>query len=217
MSAADNSTEKISGKLDELDKRLERLKKNILPDAPYLMDLTTTSRYYVSPHQANNWRRGCPFDKHEEQLQYMTFLPHTYRGDTMLRTSGNWDDGDGKAKLEPAKSISGGSSGAISPLGQQPKKKISLLDYKNKMAGQPSGRASPKAGNNERPNINVPLPSSEAITKPTVKSEAPARPAEAKTGTSQKPKGDAPHGQKRYRKIPCPSTVASVDPMSMTG
>lgn len=208
MSTVSKPTEKKSGKLDEVDKRLKRLKDNILPDTPYLMDLTTPSRYHMSPHQANNWRKGSPFDKHEEQLQYMTFLPHTARGDTMLRTSGNWDDADGKIKTEPTKPMSSGSSGAISPSGQQPKKKISLLDYRNKMAGQTSGKTSPKAEHNGKLNNHVPLPSSAAVTKPTIKDEAPVKAAKTQDSASQRPRNDAPHGQKRYERVSHASCLA---------
>ncbi|KAL8903621.1 MAG: hypothetical protein Q9207_003796 [Kuettlingeria erythrocarpa] len=197
MSTDSKATVNKTGELDEVDKRLKRLKDNILPDTPYLMDLTTPSRYHVSPHQANNWRKGSSFNKHEEQLQYMTFLPHTARGDTMLRTSGNWDDGDGKIKTEPSKPMSSGSSGAISPSGQQPKKKISLLDYKNKMAGQASGKVSPKAEYNEKLKSNLPLPRSTTVTKPTLKEEAPVRATQTTDSASQRPRNDAPHGLKR--------------------
>ncbi|KAL8921131.1 MAG: hypothetical protein Q9208_005884 [Pyrenodesmia sp. 3 TL-2023] len=197
MSTVSKSTDKKPGRLDEVDQRLKRLKDNILPDTPYLMDLTTPSRYHVSPHQANNWRKGSPFDKHEEQLQYMTFLPHTARGDTMLRTSGNWDDGIGKIKTEPTKPMSSGSSGAISPSGQPPKKKISLLDYRNKMAGQASGKTSPKAEHSGKLNNHVPPPSSAAATKPTIKDEPPVKAAETQDSAPQRPRNEAPHGQKR--------------------
>ncbi|KAL8718238.1 MAG: hypothetical protein Q9225_004596 [Loekoesia sp. 1 TL-2023] len=198
MNPSAKSTKKISNNLDETDERLQRLREDTLPYVPYLMDLTTPSRYHLPPHQANNWRRSCPFEKHEEQLQYMTFLPHHVRGDTMLRTIGDWDDGDGRMKTEQAKRTSGGSSGAISPsAGQQPKKKISLLDYKNKMAGQPSGRTSPKVESNEKQATNEPLARSEAIVKPAVKTDAPAKLDEVKQDAAQKPRVEASRGHKR--------------------
>lgn len=184
--------------LDQTDDRLEQLNDNILSHAPYLMDLTTTSRYHVPPHQVNNWRRVCPFERHEEQLQYMTFLPHHLRGDTLLRTMGDWDDGDGKMKSEPARQISGGSSGAISPsASQQPKKKISLLDYKNKMAGQASGKTSPKMKNVEKSATKQPPTSSEGVAEPAVKIDASTKSNEVKQNTPQKPKAEVLHGQKR--------------------
>ncbi|KAI4285009.1 MAG: hypothetical protein L6R35_004749 [Caloplaca aegaea] len=197
MNASDTSLDKKPAKFDDIDKRLERLERHILPDAPYLMDLTTPSRYHVAPNQANNWRRACPFDKHEEQLQYMTFLPHTLRGDTMFRTTGDWDDGHGKMKVLSSKPISGGSSGAISPPGQQPKKKISLLDYKNKLAGQTSGKTTPKATDSEKQGTSALPPSFGQTKKTTANSEVQEKTVEITNSASQKPKGEAPHGQKR--------------------
>ncbi|KAL8952651.1 MAG: hypothetical protein Q9222_001457 [Ikaeria aurantiellina] len=166
MNTASRPAHQQSSKLDETDKRLQRINETILPDAPYLMDLITPSGYRLPPHQMNDWRRSCPFDKYEEQLQYMTFLPHTARGDTMLRTVGNWDDGEGKTKNESAKAISGNSSGNRSPAaGQLPKKKISLAGYMNKKGGQSSGRTSPKAGIDEKSTNNQ----SESTARPMVK------------------------------------------------
>ncbi|KAL8939066.1 MAG: hypothetical protein Q9211_002905 [Gyalolechia sp. 1 TL-2023] len=198
MNNTSNLTQKTPTTLDETDKRLERLREDILSHAPYLMDLTTSSRYHVPPHQVNNWRRVCPFERNEEQLQYMTFLPHHLRGDTLLRTMGDWDEGDGKMKSEQARQVSGGSSGAISPsAAQQPKKKISLLDYRNKMAGQVTGKASPQIKSIEKSAGNQPPARSEAIAEPTVKANAPAKSNEVIQIAAQNAKAETAHGQKR--------------------
>lgn len=120
----------------------------------------------------------------------------------MLRTIGDWDDGDGRMKTEQAKRTSGGSSGAISPsAGQQPKKKISLLDYKNKMAGQTSGRTSPKVENSGKQVTNEPLARSDAIVKPAVKTHGPTKLDEVKQDAVQKSKVEASRGRKRYEKF----------------
>ncbi|KAL8702503.1 MAG: hypothetical protein Q9201_004318 [Fulgogasparrea decipioides] len=186
-------------KPDKTDERLERIRENILPDVPYLMDCHAPYQQRLPSDLANNWRRSCPFGKHEEQLQYMTFLSHTFRGDTMLRTRGDWDDGDGRLKNESAKRTSGSSSGGISPLpGQPPRKKISLLDYKNKMAGQASGRSSPKAGSMEKQPSNVSAKDAETSAKPTTEVAAPSKPNTTKDEAPQRSEHKVPHGQKRY-------------------
>ncbi|KAL8944937.1 MAG: hypothetical protein Q9216_000098 [Gyalolechia sp. 2 TL-2023] len=202
MNRTAKSTQRTPTGPDETDKRLERLKENILSHAPYLMDLTAASHYHVAPNQINNWRRVCPFARHEEQLQYMTFLPHHLRGDTLLRTMGDWDDGDGKMKSEQARQVSGGSSGAISPsAGQQPKKKISLLDYKNKMAGHATRKTSPKIEKFGKPAGEQPPARSEAIAEPAVKMNAPANHNEVVQNAPPKAKAkvkvETTHGQKR--------------------
>ncbi|KAL8698282.1 MAG: hypothetical protein Q9224_001919 [Gallowayella concinna] len=198
MNTTAQSAQKTPKEPDEVDKRLERIREEILPHDPYLMDLAVPYVLTLPPHLANNWRRSCPFDKNEEQLQYMTFLSHTERGDTMLRTTGDWDDGNGRLKGGSAKKTSGSSSGAISPLpGQPPRKKISLLDYRNKMAGQPSAKTSPKAGNDEKSMTNKPLLANEIKPKPNVKSNEPQKSAPVKQHPEEKPKIEVTHGQKR--------------------
>ncbi|KAL8789646.1 MAG: hypothetical protein Q9213_001082 [Squamulea squamosa] len=181
MGSTARPAQSIRKEPDEVDKRLERIRENIWPSDPYLMDLAAPSSYCLAPHLANNWRRSCPFDKNEEQLQYMTFLPHTARGDTMLRTTGDWDDGNGNLKSEPAKRTSGSSSGAISPSpGQPPRKKISLLDYKNKIAGQVVGKTSPKASSSQRSVTEMPPQSAKTVAKPAAKAGEPTRSAPVK-------------------------------------
>ncbi|KAL8994948.1 MAG: hypothetical protein Q9169_005213 [Polycauliona sp. 2 TL-2023] len=171
MKGTARPVKKTPAQRDKVDERLERIRETIWPSDPYLMDLVAPSSYHLPPYLANNWRRSCPFDKDEEQLQYMTFLPHTGRGDTMLRTIGDWDDGNGSLKIDSTKRTSGStSSGAISPLpGQAPRKKISLLDYNRKKAGQTGGKTSPKALNGGNSLTTVqPLQVAEVIAKPTV-------------------------------------------------
>ena len=63
----------------------------------------------------------------------------------MFRVVGDWDDGKGSVKAKQDK-----ISGTSSPLlGQPAKKKISLLDYKKKAAGQPSAETPPPKVENE--------------------------------------------------------------------
>lgn len=201
MPTSAQSAEKTSSKPDDTDKRLERLRRDIFPDVPYLVDMYTPYHgIHLSPNMVENWRRTCPFDKHEEQLQYMTFLPHTLRGDTMLRTRGDWDDEDGKLKTESAKRTSGSSSGGISPLpGQAPKKKIPLHEYhKKRMAGQASSKNSTKTGSNEKKELNAPQADPEPVVKPLPKVDPPVSLAEPQEVTTQSPKPEVTHGQKRY-------------------
>ncbi|KAL8804200.1 MAG: hypothetical protein Q9200_005924 [Gallowayella weberi] len=209
MNTTAQPTQKTTKILDEVDKRLERIREDILPRDPYLMDLAIPYVLTLPPHLANNWRRSCPFDKNEEQLQYMTFLSHTERGDTMLRTTGDWEDGNGRLKSASAKKASGGSSGGVSPLpGQPPRKKISLLDYKNKMAGQPSGKTSPKASNGEKLTTNKPLPASEIKPKSGAKTDEPRKSAPVQQNLEEKPKCEVTHGQKRSADMMAESQTA---------
>lgn len=126
----------------QLDTRLKHISETILPSAPYLLQVPTN--YRLGEQQANDWRRGSPFDRSEDRLQYMTFLQH-HNDETMFRSVGGWDDGKGNFKPTQDK-----RSGTNSPLpGQPAKKKISLLDYKKKAAGQPMAETPPPKSENE--------------------------------------------------------------------
>ncbi|KAL8640606.1 MAG: hypothetical protein Q9228_002495 [Teloschistes exilis] len=169
MSAAAPAAEKTARKPDKTDRLLERIREDILPDVPYLMSLCAPlypRHVNASQSHVDHWPRVPHFDDNEGQLQYMTFLPHTMRGDTLLRTSGDWDDGNGRIKPPAAKRISGSSSDGLSPLpGQPPKKTISLQNYKLKKAGQASARTSPKPATSNLKETNSRLISDTAILK----------------------------------------------------
>ena len=118
--------------MKRIDARLQRLSDNVLPKSPYLVVSSSNTVYRVNQYQANEWRRGSPFAANEEKLQYLSF---NARDDPMLHWVGGWDDGNGGIAEEQPRRASAGRSGTNSPLqGQVPKKKISLLDYKNTKA-----------------------------------------------------------------------------------
>ena len=121
----------------------------------------------------------------------------------MLRTTGDWDDGNGNVKNNAAKRASGSSSGAISPSpGQPPRKKISLLDYKNKMAGQAVGKASPNATRVQTAVTDKIPQIAETIAKPAVKVSEPTRSPPKKVVPlelpEQKQNSVVSRGHKRY-------------------
>lgn len=122
-----------------VDERLRQISQDILPSTPYQLKIDVEFRRDES--QAIEWRRSCPFEPHEERLQYLTFRSDLDK-DTIFRVVGNWDDGNGNIMKKTEK-----SSGVSTPLpGQPPKKKITLSDYKNKAAGHGSTvKASSKA------------------------------------------------------------------------
>ncbi|KAL8831483.1 MAG: hypothetical protein Q9191_000855 [Dirinaria sp. TL-2023a] len=138
------SSENNTNLMHPVDARLRHISQTILPQTPYL--LTIPSDYRMSPQHINDWRRGSPFAAHEERLQYLAFLNHQNE-DTMFRVIGDWDDGHGNIKPPQEK-----RSGTNSPLpGQPAKKKISLLDYKNKASGQSAAKPSTQKVDHEPP------------------------------------------------------------------
>ena len=185
----------IYDKEQDIDERLRRLRDHTLPDAPYLMDLTTPTRFILAPHQIDDWRRGYPFSSNEEKLQYMSFHSHTLRGDTILRTSGDWDSMNGMT--ESARLTSTGSSGSGSPLpNQPPRKKISLLDYKNKTAGQASAKPSPTNVSGHANSVPV-APRSIESNKKAMTNHEPAKPTRERNMRTELPGKEHLHGNKR--------------------
>lgn len=128
---ASHSHQRVADLARDVDRRLRHLKENVLPSAPYLLQIPTN--YRLGSQQINDWRRGSPFGLHEEPLQYMTFHARHHDDDHIFRVDGDWDDGKGNLKAAQDK-----RSGTNSPMpGQTAKKKMSIWDYKKKAAGQP--------------------------------------------------------------------------------
>lgn len=108
-----------------VDARLDRLIKDVLPPAPYLLRLRNPSAQYHG-RERYFWRKDTPFKEDEEELQYLTFRP-THDG-TILFAHGQWDDGNGN--IAPKEFLSSQNSSRQTPsTGQVPKKKITLADY----------------------------------------------------------------------------------------
>lgn len=134
---ASHSHQSVADLARDVDRRLRHLKENVLPSAPYLLQIP--SNYRLGSQQINDWRRGSPFGLHEEPLQYMTFHARHYDDDHIFRVDGDWDNGKGNLKAAQDK-----RSGTSSPMpGQTAKKKMSIWDYKKKAAGQPVTETAP--------------------------------------------------------------------------
>ncbi|PLB45355.1 hypothetical protein P170DRAFT_364955 [Aspergillus steynii IBT 23096] len=123
---------------ESIDRRLKRLREDVLPFYPFLLTVPTDVPFRLGGRFVNNWAvsNEGPFTPEEQQLQYMTFLTH-HEGDSLLVAVGDWSDGKGAImpdRPEPQSAASTPSSGSI-------KKKISLNDYKNKR--KPGESASP--------------------------------------------------------------------------
>ena len=156
--------------------RIRQISQDILPSTPYLLKVPSGG-YRGYPHQADDWKRSCPFAPNEERLQYLTFRSN-FGKDTMLNAEGDWDDGEGNIKDTTDHKPSGLSTPL---LGQPPKKKITLSDYKNKAAGHTSLKAAPtKSIEEAKTSLNG---TSSGSLSPT-----PPKPQQ----------NEQPHGVKRY-------------------
>ena len=133
--------------MDKLDARLKHISDNIIQQSPYILTVPTDRPHRLHPYQADNWRKGLPWEAHEEPLQYMSFLARDW-DDGVLKAVGGWDNEKGELVLEQATGNTyGGSSGTTTPHhGQGPKKKITLAEYnKNKSTARSSTKNTPKA------------------------------------------------------------------------
>jgi len=59
--------------LQELDDIIANMRKNTL-DTPYIMSTPSDRPYRLAESEVDNWRINIPFEAHERDLQYMTFL-----------------------------------------------------------------------------------------------------------------------------------------------
>jgi hypothetical protein len=134
MSNSKSALEQTSApEIISLDKRLQRLKEEVLPFYPFLLTLPTDVPFRPGARFINNWAVGDdgPFTPDEQELQYMSFLTHQ-DGDSLLVAVGDWSDGTGNIMSDKR---SGSQSAASTPPAGSLKKKISLNDYKNKRKG----------------------------------------------------------------------------------
>ena len=121
--------------LAKLDEQLHRLSDTILPPYPYLLSVPSEVPYRHSSRFVNTWYEGTPFDRQEEQLQYLSFLPHQGDHESLLRVEGGWADERGNPIEEGEEEVSPTalpSSGRHTPAEIVARKKISLKDYKTK-------------------------------------------------------------------------------------
>ncbi|KAF7119165.1 hypothetical protein CNMCM5793_008909 [Aspergillus hiratsukae] len=131
MSNSKSALEQTSApEIISLDKRLQRLKEEVLPFYPFLLTLPTDVPFRPGARFINNWAVGDdgPFTPDEQELQYMSFLTHQ-DGDSLLVAVGDWSDGTGNIMSDKR---SGSQSAASTPPAGSLKKKISLNDYRNR-------------------------------------------------------------------------------------
>ncbi|GIC93764.1 uncharacterized protein Aud_010252 [Aspergillus udagawae] len=131
MSNSKSALEQTSAlEIISVDKRLERLKQEVLPFYPFLLTLPTDVPFRPGARFINNWAVGDdgPFTPDEQELQYMTFLTHQ-DGDSLLVAVGDWSDATGNIMSDKR---SGPQSAASTPSAGSLKKKISLNDYRNR-------------------------------------------------------------------------------------
>ncbi|KAL4986678.1 hypothetical protein BDW68DRAFT_188690 [Aspergillus falconensis] len=115
---------------DLVDRRLKRLREEVLPIYPFLLTVPTDVPFRLGNRFVNNWAVSDegPFTPEEQQLQYMTFLAHD-EGDSLLVAVGDWSDASGSVMADPR---SRPHSATSTPTSNSAKKKISLHDYKHK-------------------------------------------------------------------------------------
>lgn len=139
-SSRPHSQKSIDSALHELNARIDRLGENTLPKQPYLLSVPSDVPYRHSSRFVNTWHVGTPFRPREEQLQYVSFLPHQEEDEELLRVEGGWWDDHGQPfeELSPKSTY---NSGRNTPSESTHRKKISLKDYKTKgkMSTPPSG------------------------------------------------------------------------------
>ncbi|RMZ81082.1 hypothetical protein DV738_g2393, partial [Chaetothyriales sp. CBS 135597] len=97
-----------------LNAAIDRAAHVVLPHQPYLVSVPSDVPYRHSARFVPTWFVGTPFDRSEEQLQYLSFLPHQDEEEELLRVVGGWSDSHGsllddRASAEPRSTAAGDS------------------------------------------------------------------------------------------------------------
>ncbi|RMD44759.1 hypothetical protein DV735_g303, partial [Chaetothyriales sp. CBS 134920] len=78
-----------------LNAAIDRAAHVVLPHQPYLVSVPSDVPYRHSARFVPTWFVGTPFERSEEQLQYLSFLPHQDEEEELLRVVGGWSDSHG--------------------------------------------------------------------------------------------------------------------------
>ncbi|KIW29417.1 uncharacterized protein PV07_05233 [Cladophialophora immunda] len=144
--------------LAQLDERFKHLSDTILPPQPYLLSVPSDVPYRHSSRFVNTWYEGTPFDRKEEQLQYLSFLPHSGEHEALLKVEGGWADDHGNPIVEEELSPKAlPASGRHTPADTGNRKKISLKDYKTKARSPPQPASEPQPPKKIETPANIPL------------------------------------------------------------
>ncbi|KAK4938371.1 hypothetical protein LTR10_021170 [Elasticomyces elasticus] len=132
------SKEHSTKTIPQVNERLAHLWESILPRQPYLLSVPSDVPYRHSSRFINTWYEGTPFDEDEEQLQYLSFLPHLGEHESLLKVEGGWADEQGnRIQEEELSQRTVPASGRNTPADTGNRKKISLKDYKTKGKSPP--------------------------------------------------------------------------------
>ncbi|KAL6243445.1 hypothetical protein RBB50_009437 [Rhinocladiella similis] len=122
----------------QLDQRIHHLQESILPRQPYLLSVPSGVPYQHSSRFINTWYEGTPFERHEEQLQYLSFSAHQGEHESLLKVEGGWADDQGNPIEDEVSPRTVPASGRNTPAESGHRKKISLKDYKTKGKSPPT-------------------------------------------------------------------------------
>ncbi|OAP65710.1 hypothetical protein AYL99_01682 [Fonsecaea erecta] len=147
----------------QLDERIKHLSDNILPPQPYLLSVPSDVPYRHSSRFVNTWYEGTPFDRKEEQLQYLSFLPHSGEHEALLKVEGGWADDHGNPIVEEELSPKAlPVTGQHTPADAGNRKKISLKDYKTKTRSPAHAALESQPPKKIETSVNLPLSAEKA-------------------------------------------------------
>jgi hypothetical protein len=197
-----HTKEDIEAAVRRLDDHIKRLADSTLPKQPYLLSVPSDVPYRHNPHFTQSWHVGTPFGRSEEQLQYLSFLPHQGPYEDLLKVEGGWADDDGSFLNSAPSSRPVSRSAPGTPADPASKKKISLKDYKKEKALPGSEQltsAAPKARKEPPPAAPkeerkedlkrkmAPAQSPEPLSKKPIKQERGRSPTRADERRTQPP------------------------------
>jgi hypothetical protein len=71
--------------VSSIDRRLDKLRAEVLPQYPLIMRVRDCANFHLTPEQRYSWTAGTPFSPDEAELQYSTFIARNSK-DSLLIT-----------------------------------------------------------------------------------------------------------------------------------
>ena len=193
----------IDQAISELNARIHKLSETTLPKQPYLLSVPSDVPYRHSSRFVQTWYVGTPFKRSEEQLQYLSYLPHNGDYEELLVAEGEWADDrgswvDNRQRTQALQSTPG------TPLSQPGRKKISLQDYKKEKV---------EAGSNPVKSVEVKAETLPVVVKAEKIETMPRSSRSPERGVKHE-RGRSPvRAEARKAPVPMPQVDGTISPM----
>ncbi|KAK2739042.1 hypothetical protein FQN57_006724 [Myotisia sp. PD_48] len=215
-----------SNYLVDINHKFKQLTDNILPAHPYVLSVPTDRPFRLGSRYVSNWAVGENqlFAPEEENLQYMTFLPHQGE-DTLLVSVGGWSDENGNMMEDDDSKVSSLANSSTTTTSSTPapqsnqnaevkkRKKITLSDYKKRASEVPTPSQAPVLPSHDAPKFPTSTRSNGGVSGPK---QGPHIPSQTPHHTNQQKNSQLKVRKPDVKQIPRSSSSAAEIPSIAT-